>query len=69
MRSRKQRRLDREKLERRNEAMSRRIGKMFLAIIKDTKCQICGEKASGIGDGVVCCEKHFWTKFDETHGE
>lgn len=69
MRSRKQRRLDREKLERRIRAMSRLIGLRFDKLLKDAKCQICGEKASGTGDGVLYCQKHFWTKFDEKYGE
>jgi hypothetical protein len=69
MRSRKQRRLDREKLERRIESTSRLINKKISQILKDKKCFFCGEKATGIGDGVVYCEKHFWAKFDETHGE
>jgi hypothetical protein len=62
MRSRKQRKLDREKLKRRNEAMSRLIGRTFSQAIKGKKCSFCGEKASGIGDGLVYCEKHFWAK-------
>jgi hypothetical protein len=69
MRSRKQRKLDREKLERRITAMSRLINQRFDKLLKDAKCHICGEKASGLGDGVLYCQKHFWTKFDEIHGE
>lgn len=69
MRSRKQRRLDREKLERRIKSMSRLIGLRFDKLLKDAKCKICGEKASGLGAGVVYCEKHFWTEFDREHGE
>jgi len=68
-RSRKQRKLDREKLHRQIEAASQRLGKSLKALFDSSICAVCGEKASGMGGNATYCEKHFWPAFDAEHGE
>lgn len=66
--TRKKRRLNRLKLERQNEAMSRIVGIMFAQAIDGKTCDVCGEKASGFGDGVSYCSRHFFEEFEKRHG-
>lgn len=66
--SRKKRKLAREKLDRHLEAWSKIFGKRFTEMMKDAVCCVCGEKATGIGAGKKYCGAHFFTAFDEEHG-
>ncbi len=66
--SRKKRRAERQKTERRIDGLSRSLGRMFQQAIDSKRCVICGDEASGIGDGLTYCQNHFWDAFEKKNG-